>query len=393
MRKIAFGVSLLLIILFSASATHREAERIYLRFPEEYNRTGLVSKTVDHELTIHPDRWFRITVPVGESVYSCSLDISLSSQISNRSGLSITGLQTSHADKGVFKIKLGRIVIEKHLALVRVLLLDPTQHTIQTILKEVRLSTPLSAQLESNVTLTIIDRVLTVYSHEHTVLQCELYGYSFETIELGSYSVTYTVFSLDFYSLRRSALITNKNNGWVEFSARFKPSHFKSQDGMKNHHLVAWKDGFAAPHALFSASISAEGLESALREIGLESQENLTIDSWEKLALDGVSAPDRRIKGDPINIEILFRGKIIPLVSVLVDIRGKDIRLHYGGNPNLIRHFDSGCLVCLQSCPAGVVGNSEYSMRDWYRGGSGFKVLQSILQEGDEVSLRVRAGS
>ena len=41
----------------------------------------------------------------------------------------------------------------------------------------------------------------------------------------------------------------------------------------------------------------------------------------------------------------------------------------YGGNERWQTEFNSGCIVCLYSCPGGAVGNHAHPIRDYVREG------------------------
>ncbi len=75
--------------------------------------------------------------------------------------------------------------------------------------------------------------------------------------------------------------------------------------------------------------------------------------------------------------------------QVLTDISKKQYDFHFAGNLALIHHWRSGCVVCLQSCPGGKIGNSTYTMRDLANGIPKFKVASGLpFEEGDKVLVR-----
>ncbi|EET6769085.1 protein YdjY, partial [Escherichia coli] len=46
---------------------------------------------------------------------------------------------------------------------------------------------------------------------------------------------------------------------------------------------------------------------------------------------------------------------------VIVDSNGKKLDMRFGGNLTAAEEKKTGCLVCLDSCPVGIVSNATYT--------------------------------
>ena len=47
--------------------------------------------------------------------------------------------------------------------------------------------------------------------------------------------------------------------------------------------------------------------------------------------------------------------------EVIVDSNGKKLDMRFGGNLTAAEEKKTGCLVCLDSCPVGIVSNATYT--------------------------------
>lgn len=128
-------------------------------------------------------------------------------------------------------------------------------------------------------------------------------------------------------------------------------------------HLVAYKGGSNGPKAFFSAEAKAEDLFDALTALGAKPGNNVTGDN--------VGAADTATAGDVLELSFKWDGapKEYSLAEILVektglaggDAAGTEIRFggNYSGTPGTNPSDETGCLICLYSCPAGITSNSK----------------------------------
>jgi hypothetical protein len=334
---------------------------------------------------IEPGSWHSYRVPSGDRVYGCSISVSMSAVANNNTR--VLAVARSAEAGSFFSVKLGRVVVDLGRSAVRIVQLDSDETVIEKTIATVSVWLFESSQFVE-AEIAVIDRIVTVSAHGAVLVQGSVDACYFNQVSIGASEETFFLHHLMMTAVRKDSLTIPASKEFVDIAARYQPSAFARSDGMPHHHLVACNEGAAGPHALFSALVSAEKFRTALVQIGLHSGENLTNETWTRRADKTSSHSSRRMIGDSVRVSICFRGTWLPLASVIVDESGASADLRFGGSAKLIRHFRSGCLVCLESCPAAVVGNARYSMHDWSAGTARFSSAASIVQEGDVVTLR-----
>lgn len=163
--------------------------------------------------------------------------------------------------------------------------------------------------------------------------------------------------------------------------------------GMPGYHLVVWDEGKAADAALFQVRASDRAVLDALEALGAEPGDALGMDTWEERGDAGSAAPDRVIAGPPVEILVRVPGRDRPLrlEEILEDPGGRGFEMRFGGHRENIPHWHSGCVACLYSCPGSKVGNAAYTVRDYERGTTRFRVKNGVLPpDGTEVTLILR---
>jgi len=66
--------------------------------------------------------------------------------------------------------------------------------------------------------------------------------------------------------------------------------------------------------------------------------------------------------------------------------------MRFGGHRANIPKWKSGCVVCLYSCPGSKVGNARYTVRDWVKETTRFRVRKDapLPADGGRVSVIFR---
>ena len=172
--------------------------------------------------------------------------------------------------------------------------------------------------------------------------------------------------------LLATTLTVDKPHHEVRFGAVVQPEAMARMFGVKGHHAIVWKGGKASKYALFSADPSDHDVRVALDSLGAKRGENLTPDSWNKREDRSSTEPDKRVEGTPIDVFVEWRGQPRLPLAALLEEKGHASPLldfRYGGNERFQSEFQSGCIVCLYSCPGGAVGNHAHPIRDYVRDG------------------------
>jgi hypothetical protein len=180
----------------------------------------------------------------------------------------------------------------------------------------------------------------------------------------------------------------------IEFPAVVTRSRFERRLlGMPGYHYVVWGEGKAGAAALFQTAVSDVQVIDALRSLGAEPGDALGMDTWEERRDPGSPAPDKIIQGPGVEVLVRVPGRpgLLSMEQVLLDPGGRGFEMRFGGHRANIHQWHSGCIVCLYSCPGSKVGNARYTVRDFVKETTRFRVRPGVLPpDGTEVAILLR---
>ena len=175
---------------------------------------------------------------------------------------------------------------------------------------------------------------------------------------------------------------------------------------MLQHYSVSWKKGLAALCLLAVAGLSGcDQKENAAAKVeydGLSNSQPLRVDAnnhtvtmlvqingrfltddtrhgivfkdgsnGHKSLFMGYATPKAfydnkettHVTGSKLDISVNWQGaaKAYSFDEVIVDSNGKKLDMRFGGNLTAAEEKKTGCLVCLDSCPVGIVSNATYT--------------------------------
>jgi len=145
-----------------------------------------------------------------------------------------------------------------------------------------------------------------------------------------------------------SPLSVDMGAGTVSFLAEVNTA----MAGETLQHFAVFRDGGYADKALFKGHASPRMLYDALALLGFRPGDNVTMKNW------GYT----RVEGEPLRVSVTFpgSGKTLDISDLVRDPGGRALDMRFGGNLKAAAGADSsGCLICLFSCPMGVVSNRE----------------------------------
>lgn len=118
-------------------------------------------------------------------------------------------------------------------------------------------------------------------------------------------------------------------------------------------HGIVFKDGSNGHKSLFMGYATPKAFYEALKEAGGTPGENMTMDNKETT----------HVTGSKLDISVNWQGaaKAYSFDEVIVDSNGKKLDMRFGGNLTAAEEKKTGCLVCLDSCPVGIVSNATYT--------------------------------
>jgi hypothetical protein len=270
--------------------------------------------------------------------------------------------------------------------------LDSTFTDVDTVLGYIKYSLD---QLVGVVTLSLSVSDMNTTASLNNFLQVTTpeQGCSFSSIQVATYGSGFVLTNITVTSRERDPLVVNKKYNRVDLAAVYHPSHFNAGRGQHNHSFITWKGGLAAPNALFTTFAPDSEIYDALVSIGAAPGDNLTYYPWSEISDPSISGPDQKAKGPPVIIEVLYNGAAYPESAFVHDENNRPIEFRFSGNRKFIPLMRTGCVVCLESCPGGKIGNATYSMRDLAKNVARFLQLPvpSIEDEG-EVTVRISVG-
>ena len=148
-------------------------------------------------------------------------------------------------------------------------------------------------------------------------------------------------------------------------------------------HGLNWVEGNYGDEAVFKSYSNPLSFYEALETIGGEPATAKGEDSD-----DGFEETEegKVIQGDPVNVTISWEGaeKEYDVNEVMVDSTGREIAYRYGGNYDNAKENMTGCFMCFDSCPVGVISNSAHHVGTFDDGEAEFHGNPDILPEDGE---------
>ncbi len=181
--------------------------------------------------------------------------------------------------------------------------------------------------------------------------------------------------------------------GEIEFSATVHARAFDRSWHMPGYHAVVGAAGRMAHAALLRADVTDRQVLEALESLGAVAGNNLPMAAWERRKDPSDPAPDTTVAGTPVEVLLRLPGRdtLTPLSAVLEDPAGRGLEWRFGGNAANIPMWKSGCIVCLYSCPGSKVGNARYTVRDYEKKVTRFRVKAgSLPEDGTRVGVVFR---
>ena len=134
-------------------------------------------------------------------------------------------------------------------------------------------------------------------------------------------------------------------------------------------HGVVFKDGSNGNKSIFKAYGNQNDFYNALIDIGAKPGNNLTLET--------VAA----VQGDPLDVTITWNGAVkeLPIGDAIVDSQNKKTDFLFGGNQERAKTINTGCILCLDSCPVGITSNATYPQKSFDKGEVQFRGNKDIL--------------
>jgi len=149
-------------------------------------------------------------------------------------------------------------------------------------------------------------------------------------------------------------------------------------------HAAIFKDGKYGDMAVFKGFAAPKDFHAALMAIGAKPGGNMTLENKETT----------HVQGDELAVTVSWAGdaREHALDEVIKDSNGKPIVIRFGGNLPTSLDKNTGCLICLDSCPVGIASNGTYTYGAVeLRHEAGFTGNKDVLPaDGTPVAITVR---
>ncbi len=149
-------------------------------------------------------------------------------------------------------------------------------------------------------------------------------------------------------------------------------------------HCAIFDGGKFADKAIFRSFANQLDFYDALMKVGFQAGNNMTMENMEAM----------HVQGDPLDVTVTWDGakRDYTLDEVVIDSNGKPILMRFGGNHENAKEKNTGCLLCLDSCPVGIVSNETYTYGAVEkRNEVGFKGNKDVLPpDGTLVMLTIK---
>ena len=150
-------------------------------------------------------------------------------------------------------------------------------------------------------------------------------------------------------------------------------------------HGVIFKDGKLGEKPIFRAFVDPKTFHDSLIKLGFKPGTNMTMENKETT----------HVEGDLLEVTVTWKGakKEYGLDQVIKDSNGKPILVHFGGNLSNAIQYNTGCLICLDSCPVGITSNASYTYGAVEkRNEVAFTGIKEVLPpDGTQVVFKIKA--
>ncbi len=159
----------------------------------------------------------------------------------------------------------------------------------------------------------------------------------------------------------------------ITLTAEARPSAFlASTDPDDRYHALVSRSGGAMAKSLMVTDAEDQQIALALRSLGAEDAGGVPMSAWNRRAIPFVPGPGSRVAGTRVEVLITWEGadRSYTLGELLGEEGATGVEIRFGGNEEHDHHWPSGCIICLYSCPGGVLSNALKTIRDHSRGHS-----------------------
>jgi hypothetical protein len=149
--------------------------------------------------------------------------------------------------------------------------------------------------------------------------------------------------------LTKETIIVSEKEGSLSLLAEVNGKYFYQP----TRHCAVFRGGKNGDKSVFRAFVDHKSFYESLMRLGFKPGNNMTFENKERTF----------VKGDLLDVTVTWDGinKEYSLDEVIEDSNGNPIQMRFGGNLSNALKKKTGCLLCLDSCPVGIVSNASYT--------------------------------
>lgn len=118
-------------------------------------------------------------------------------------------------------------------------------------------------------------------------------------------------------------------------------------------HAIVNEDGGNADKTLFTTPALTKDFYEALKELGAIDGNNISLEDK-----DGI------IEGTDLDVTVENDGVTMSFAELFTASETRDMQMRFGGNIEVNQDLATGCVMCLESCPAGITSNAAYQFQE-----------------------------
>ncbi|MDP2644099.1 MAG: YdjY domain-containing protein [Desulfobacterales bacterium] len=118
-------------------------------------------------------------------------------------------------------------------------------------------------------------------------------------------------------------------------------------------HGLVYSGGSNGDKSVFKSFANEQDFYNALVKLGSKAGNNMT----------PKNAANTFVEGDLLDVTVTWEGagKEYRMDEVITDSNKRSFQIRFGGNQKRALDIKTGCLLCLDSCPVGIVSNASYT--------------------------------
>ena len=153
--------------------------------------------------------------------------------------------------------------------------------------------------------------------------------------------VTFTI------TVDETSLVVNEENGTVSLNA------LSTGYAESTIHAIVNENGSNADKTLFTTAAQTKDFYDAVKRLGGEDGNNIALDD-----ADGI------IEGTSLGVDVEEGVDNYSFEELFTTSEDRSMDMRFGGNLEVNQDLGTGCVMCLESCPAGIVSNAAFEYQE-----------------------------